>query len=564
MTAHGQPEDATSTHEAGVADRRCWWGWGNEGEGFSDGEARALGEALSEQLGLDGSLRGAPDVESLVMPRPRLTPPASLEGLCASDNFSRASHAYGKSYRDVVRTLSGRLDHPPDVVARPCTESDVARLLDWCASVGAAVVPFGGGSSVVGGVEPDVGENYPGSVSLDLGSLDRVLEVDEVSGSARIQAGTLGPSLEDQLRPHGLTLRHFPQSFEFSSLGGWLATRSGGHFATGPTHIDELVESMRVVTPSGVVETRRLPASGAGPSPDRLFLGSEGILGVVTEAWVRVLPRPRWRAGGSVRFESFARGSECVRALAQSGLGPANCRLIDPLEALVNSVGDGTTAVLFLGFESADHPLDAWAARALELVRDYGGTVDTDSWRLQDTFANEGGRGHGSGRGRTPGAADAWRSSFMRAPYLRDALVRLGVICETFETAVTWDRLGELHASVGAATSAALASAGVEKGFVTCRLTHAYPDGAAPYFTVVARARPGAELEQWDTIKGAASEALLDAGGTITHHHAVGRDHRPWYERQCPPLFAEALRAAKKVLDPSGICNPGVLLRPEP
>jgi len=551
--------------DAGMTDtrRRCWWGWGNEGEGFSDEEVRGLGAAMGERLGLDGSLRSAPDVASLVMPPPRLTPPKALEEICSSDTLSRASHTYGKSYRDVVRGLSGRMEHPPDVVAGPRSESEVASLLDWCASVGAAVIPFGGGSSVVGGVEPDVGDGYAGCVSLDLESLDSVSEVDEVSLCARIQSGALGPSLEAQLRPHGLTLRHFPQSFEFSSLGGWIATRSGGHFATGPTHIDDLVESMRVVTPSGVLETRRLPASGAGPSPDRMFLGSEGILGVVTEAWVRVRLRPRWRAGGSAHFESFDDGAACVRALAQSGLEPANCRLIDPLEALVNSVGDGSSAVLFIGFESADHPLDSWATRAAELVLDHGGTVDTESWRAEDTGADAN-RGTGSAREGSIDPAAAWRRSFMRAPYLRDALVRLGAMCETFETAVTWDRLRELRASVVAATEGALVAVGAERGFVTCRLTHAYPDGAAPYFTVVGPARAGAELAQWETVKEAASEALIAAGGTITHHHAVGRDHRRWYERQCPPLFAEALRAAKKTLDPSGICNPGVLLAPAP
>jgi alkyldihydroxyacetonephosphate synthase len=351
-----------------------------------------------------------------------------------------------------------------------------------------------------------------------------------------------------------LTLRHFPQSFEVSSLGGWIATRAGGHFATGPTHIDDLVESLRVVTPAGVVETRRLPASGAGPSPDRLFLGSEGTLGVVTEAWARVRPRPRYRAGGPVRFASFADGAAAVRALAQSGLAPSNCRLLDPLEALVNGAGDGSSAMLIVGFESADHPLGPWAARAAELVADHGGVLDGGGFASAQ-LGDE--REAGSG-----GAAETWRSSFLRGPYLRDALVRLGALCETFETACTWDRFAELHRTVLDAVAAGLAEAGAASGFVTCRLTHAYPDGAAPYFTVVAPARRGSELAQWDTVKAAASEALLRAGGTITHHHAVGRDHRPWYDRQRPDLFAEALTAAKARLDPTGVCNPGVLVDP--
>ena len=532
--------------------RRRWWGWGYEGEGLGAEEHAALGALLGERFGLRGRLLDPPDPARLELPPPRLAPPASLAGVVGDDHLERLSHAYGKSYRDVVRALSGRIDHPPDLVARPRDEGEVTAVLDWCASAGAAVVPYGGGSSVVGGVEPDVGEDFAGAVSLDLGALDRVLDLDRRSLAARLQAGVLGPALEDQLRPAGLTLRHFPQSFECSTLGGWIATRAGGHFATGPTHIDDLVESVRMVAPAGVLESRRLPASGAGPAPDRLVIGSEGTLGVITEAWVRVRPRPRWRGGGAVRFEAFAAGAEAVRALAQSGLGPSNCRLLDPLEALVNGAGDGGHAVLVVGFESADHPLGPWTARAAELVADHGGTVDA-AWDGGDAEDEATGRG---------GAADTWRSSFLRGPYVRDALVRLGAMCETFETACTWDAFGELHERVTAATRAGLEAADAGAGFVTCRLTHAYPDGVAPYFTVVAPARPGDEVAQWATVKSAASEAVLASGGTITHHHAVGRDHRRWYDLERPPLFARTLAAAKAVLDPAGICNPGVLLDP--
>ena len=533
--------------------RRRWWGWGYEGEGLGDDEHRALAALLGQRFGLSGHLVEPPDPAALSLPAPRLSPPPSLAGYVNGDHVERVSHAYGKSYRDVVRALAGRIDHPPDLVARPADESQVAAVLDWCATVGAAAVPYGGGSSVVGGVEPDVGEGYAGAVTIDLGALGAVLEVDRRSLAARVQAGVLGPALEDQLRPAGLTLRHFPQSFECSTLGGWIATRAGGHFATGPTHVDDLVESVRMVTPAGVLESRRLPASGAGPSPDRLVLGSEGALGVVTEAWIRVRPRPRWRAGGPAQFADLAAGAEAVRALAQSGLGPSNCRLLDPLEAMVNGAGDGSHAVLVVGFESADHPLGAWAARAAELVADHGGTVAAGTWRA-------GGEEDGPGDG--GGAADAWRSSFLRGPYVRDGLVRLGVLCETFETACTWDAFDGLHERVRAAVRAGLEDIGAGAGFVTCRFTHAYPDGVAPYYTVVAPARAGAELEQWATVKAAASEAVLAEGGTITHHHAVGRDHRAFYDRQRPPLFAAALAAAKEVLDPAGICNPGVLLEP--
>ncbi len=422
----------------------------------------------------------------------------------------------------------------------------MARVLDWCADAGAAVVPFGGGTSVCGGVEArDLGERP--IVTLDLRTLDRVLEVDTASRAALIQAGATGPALEDQLRVHGLTLRHFPQSFEYSTLGGWIATRAGGHFATGPTHIDELVQSVRALTPSGEWESRRLPASGAGPSPDRMLLGSEGILGVITQAWMRVRPRPRFRAAADVEFQTFEAGGRAVRDLAQSGLDPSNCRLLDPGEAELTGASATGRAVLVLGFESADHPLGPWLERALELCGDHGGTPSGEP-RL---------RGPDDGAGERGAAEGSWRDAFLRAPYLRDTMVAGGVLAETFETAITWDAFDEFVAAVRTAAESALG-----EGRVTCRLTHAYPDGAAPYFTVLAPARRGSELDQWQEVKDAASEAIAAAGGTITHHHAVGRDHRPWYDRQRPDAFASALRAAKRELDPAGMLNPGVLIDP--
>ncbi|HEU0024819.1 MAG TPA: FAD-binding oxidoreductase, partial [Thermoleophilaceae bacterium] len=357
---------------------------------------------------------------------------------------------------------------------------------------------------------------------------------------AQIQAGATGPGLEDQLREHGLTLRHFPQSFEYSTIGGWVATRAGGHFATLATHIDDLVESVRAITPRGDWESRRLPASGAGPSPDRLLIGSEGVLGVITEAWVRVRSRPRFRASAGVLFPSFESGALAVRALAQSGLHPSNCRLLDPAEAALTGAAPDGRALLVLGFESADHPLDAWIERGLELCGDHGGEVHGEP--------SNGERGESEG---------AWRSAFVQAPYLRDTLVAGGILAETFETAITWDRFESFTGEVRETARSALGS-----GVLTCRITHAYPDGAAPYFTVLAPARRGSELEQWAELKAAASEAIAAAGGTITHPHAVGRDHRPWDDRQRPEPFAEAIRAAKAALDPAGMLNPGVLVDP--
>ena len=545
------------------ARRRSWWGWGWEDAAVPDEQVRSLGRAVGERLGVDVGVAADPvPLDSVGLPEPRVVPPPSLSDRCSTDRWQRAAYAYGRSYRDVVRALRGELQHPPDVVAFPTNEADVVALLDWCGDAGIAAIPYGGGSSVVGGVEADVGDEYRGAVSIDMTGLDRVLDIDRVSRAARIQGGALGPVLEDQLRSHGLTLRHFPQSFEFSTLGGWLATRSGGHYASVYTHIDDMCESMRVVTPVGVSESRRLPGSGAGPSPDRLFLGSEGALGIITEAWMRLQDRPRFKASASVEFADFASGAAAVRALSQSALFPTNCRLLDAGEAMISArLSTGAGALLVLGFESADHELGPWLDRALELCRDHGGTLPNAA-QYSDTAAVDDGAGAQAATA-TPagrdGAAGAWRNSFLRAPYTRDALVRLGVICETFETACTWDRFAELHESITATVTDALARI-CGGGWVTCRFTHVYPDGPAPYFSVMAPGKRGSELAQWAEIKAAASEALLAHGGTITHHHAVGRDHRPWYDRQRPEPFAAALRAAKSSLDPAAILNPGVLV----
>jgi len=525
--------------------RRSWWGWGWEDEALSAEQAGNLVAALATRPGFEKlELRPAPRLEDVDLRAPRVAPPAPLAHLCSTDPYDRAGHTYGKSFRDVVRGFEGRLPHPPDVVAFPRTEDDVVALLDWCATANIAAIPYGGGSSVVGGVECEVGDGYAGAVSIDLTGLDRVLEIDRVSRAARVQAGALGPVLEDQLRPEGYTLRHFPQSFEFSTVGGWLATRSGGHYATLYTHIDDLCESLRVVTPAGVVESRRLPGSGAGPSPDRMFLGSEGILGVITEAWLRIQDRPTFKASAGVRFPSLEAAAGAARAVSQSALFPTNCRVLDPGEAMTSAGVDDGSALLILGFESADHPVDAWMARAVELAQDHGGTLP---------------EGVRSSSG--DGAAGTWRSSFLRAPYGRDALIAAGAVVETFETACTWDAFPALHAGVVAAVESGLRQI-TGGGWITCRFTHVYPDGPAPYFTVVAPGTAGSQLEQWAEIKALASDALLTYGGTITHHHAVGRDHRPWYDRQRPELFAGALAAAKQTLDPAGVLNPGVLLDP--
>ena len=540
-------------------DRRLkHWGWGYEDQQRPAHEVEEAAAGIRAMLGFGGEAQSAVPLADATIRDARLAVPGSATpGLFTDDRHDRAVHALGKAYRDIVRGHRGEFPNPPDLVAFPASESEVVEVLDRASELDAVVIPFGGGTSVVGGVEPRLADDRP-SISLDLTRLNQVLEIDGVSLAARIQGGVRGPALEEQLKSEGLTLRHYPQSFEYSTLGGWIVTRAGGHFATGETHIDDLTESVRAITPSGEWQSRRLPGSGAGPSPDRMMLGSEGILGVVTEAWMRVRPRPVFKASATVEFPDFvAAATGAVREIAQSRLGPSNCRLIDPLEALTMGAGDGRATLLLLGFESADVPVGVLLDQAISIAESNGGQVA--SRKVVEPTGDDDGTTAGS-------QSDKWKDAFLLAPYIRDTFVCCGVLSETFETATTWDRFGTFHAEVIGAARRAVAEVcgapaeGEGAPRVSCRLTHVYPDGAAPYFTVIAPAIRGGELEQWDEIKAAASEAIIENGGTITHHHAVGRDHRPWYDQQRPDLFASALGAAKREIDPKGMLNPGVLL----
>jgi alkyldihydroxyacetonephosphate synthase len=520
--------------------------WGTEGlDPVSAAERELIAQVARHQFGVNHAPHTPVDPATIELREPRVAIPDSLGAVVTAARADRLAHAWGKSFPDLARAFCGLAPHTPDLVAYPRDETDIERILEWASATSVAVIPYGGGSSVVGGVTPDIGDNHTGSISLDLQRLDQVLEVDPVSRAARVQAGVLGPAFADQLRPHGLALRHYPQSYQFSSVGGWIATRAGGHYATGPTHIDDFVESVRMVSPAGLWQSRRLPASGAGPDPDRILLGSEGTLGVITEAWLRVQPRPSFRAGATVRFDSLTDAVSAVRTIAQSGLDPSNLRLLDRVEALNSLVADGTCEVLVLGFESADHDVGPALARALECCRDHGGAAM--------------GEAGGSGQGSSRSAAESWRGSFTRMPFYRDVLMGYGIVSETFETAVTWDGFVGLYDAVLSSVGAALTAEGLSPASVSCRFTHVYPDGVAPYFTVLAKGTPGRLDRQWWPIKQAAADAIESAGGTITHHHAVGRDHVPWYRAERPEPFGAALRGLRSELDPAGVMNPGVL-----
>ena len=529
---------------------RKFWGWGYDDELLSSEEENNIDQRIAKTFQLDHVERiEIPKISDIDINKPQFSTPSSLKKILSDDKLERLNHAYGKSFPDSARSLLGDFSSPPDYVAFPETQNEITSILDWASENNIAVIPYGGGSSVCGGVETNVGSDYAGVISLDMKNINSILEIDKTSRTALIEGGILGPHLESQLKEHDLTMRHYPQSFEFSSLGGWIATRSGGHYATLYTHIDDFVESLKMITPSGSFETRRLPGSGAGPSPDRFAIGSEGIMGVITEASMRLQNRPTFRSSCTVEFINYEDALTALRLVSQSGLFPSNCRLLDANEALFNGAGDGKSHLLILAFESADHDKKASLERALEIAKDNKGNFEAPS---QDSQAHR------------SGSSGTWRNSFIKAPYLRESFTRRGIIQDTFETSITWDKSKDFIQDVKDDTSKAILEITGKPSLVTCRITHSYPDGLAPYFTFGAYATPSTMIDTWKEIKCATNEICVSKGGTVTHHHAVGRDHRPYgYDVQRNDLFSKVLTEAKAALDPKGIMNPGVLIDPK-
>ena len=526
------------------------WGWGYEDEPDTPQFLIDNMESyFSKFFGVsEFNTIAVPALESIALRKPRIDIPERFKDFCTNTHEERVRHARGRSPIDYVKIFNGEYENPPDVVAYVRNEQDIIDVMDWAVGAKAAVIPFGGGTSVNGGVEPRVGDGYEAVITVDTTQLNKVLEVDDTSRCARIQAGALGPDLEAQLKPHGVSLRHFPQSFQHSTLGGWISTRSGGHFATQYTHIDEFVESMRVVTPSGTVATRRMPGDGAGPDPDRLFMGAEGSLGIITEAWVQVQGRSKFRKSIAVFFDDFLTGAEAVRGIAQAGLYPSNLRIIDAEEARVNFVSDKNKDILFLAFESADHPVDAWMDRALEICADHGGQFDRAVMDDPESHRQE-------EQGR-------WRDIFMETSYYREITTPREIIYGTMETSVTWDRFPEMYERVTDITARAMKEATGREGSLSCRFVYVYPDGCAPYWSWYCLGNHGALIDQWKHVKKAAIDEMIRLGGSTTHHTPVGRDHMPWLNAQTDDLFRNMLRAAKRTVDPSWMLNPGVIIPP--
>lgn len=503
---------------------------------------------LEGALGVSGS--SAPELDAdQVRLRPSALSESDRDALaaivgadyCRDDDRHRLLHAGGKSTLDLLRRKDSGEQDAPDAVLLPGSEDDVAAILQYCTQHGIAVVPFGGGTSVVGGLDPIRG-SFKAVVCLDLRRFDQLLRLDEISGEAEFGAGVTGPQAERLLSERGFSLGHFPQSFEFASLGGFAATRSSGQDSAGYGRFDDMVRGLRAITPAGVLDLGRAPASAAGPDLRHLLIGSEGVFGVITRVRVRVHPVPEATRYEAWSFPDFATGTAALRAVTQTGTGPTVIRLSDEAETGVNlatadAIGEqqvtgGCLAITV--FEGTAAHAESRHAETRALLQENGGTS----------------------LGEAP--ARAWEHGRFNAPYLRDSLLAAGALCETLETATTWSNIPALKTAVTDALTQALAESGTP-ALVLCHISHVYATGASLYFTIVAGQRDN-PIEQWRKAKAAASDAIMATGGTITHHHAVGADHRPWMRDEVGELGVQVLRAVKSTLDPAGILNPGKLI----
>ncbi|NJC72092.1 FAD-binding oxidoreductase [Planosporangium thailandense] len=512
------------------------WGDPDRSVNLPDGVRALLANAL-------GVREPRPPARVAALP-PAALPDSALRALTAAcpqvrtDEAARLAHAAGMSTVDLLRLRAGDATGAPDAVVIPAGHDEVVAVLAACAAHRVAVVPFGGGTSVVGGLRAGRG-GYAGVVALDLARLDQLHDVDPVSRTATFDAGVRAPRAEELLSGHGFTLGHFPQSFERATLGGFAATRSSGQASSGYGRFDQMVVGLRVATPAGDLRVGRAPHTAAGPDLRQVFLGSEGAFGVITEVTVQIRPTPPERRYLGWRFPDFTAATQAARALAQDGPLPAVLRCSDELETTINAVSDGAQAaddgcLMITGLEGT-----AGAVTAMESA-------------LADRLSGLGAQALG------PRPGQAWLRGRFAAPYLRDALLDAGALVETVETAAFWGALPDTYVAVRDALATSLADLGTPP-LVFCHVSHVYPSGASLYFTVVA-AQAADPVAQWQAAKAAAGDAIAAAGATITHHHGVGRDHIPWYRDEIGAPGSAALRAVKQALDPEGILNPGVLL----
>ncbi|MFE2235288.1 FAD-binding oxidoreductase [Streptomyces sp. NPDC059442] len=524
-----------------------WSGWGDPAKAAPLPDA--VTGLLRDLLGVTPREDGPSVLDEIDVPAPALTDKArdalraalGAQDALREDAESRIRHTRGKSTPDLLRIRAGEVDDIPAAVVLPDSHDEVLAVLRACAAHGLSAVPFGGGTSVVGGLAPDTERPF---VALDLRRLDALLAIDEVSRTATLQPGLRGPRCEELLNGQGWTLGHFPQSFEWATVGGFAAARSSGQASAGYGRFDDMVLGLTVATPEGTLETGRAPRSAAGPDLRQLVLGSEGALGVITAVTVRIRPLPTRRVYEGWRFASFEAGSTALRRLAQDGPRPTVLRLSDETETFIglaqpDAIGAADApqspgCMAIAGYEGTEEETAVRRAAAREILLACGGEYV----------------------GEEPG--DRWEHGRYNAPYLRDALLDAGAFAETLETAGFWSALPGLYASVREALTRTLTEAGTPP-LVMCHISHTYENGASLYFTVVSAQGEDA-VAHWEPVKRAANDAILAAGGTISHHHGVGTDHRDWYAREIGPLGIRVLQAVKAEVDPSGVLSPGVLI----
>lgn len=525
-----------------------WSGWGDPA--LAAPLPEALETVLRGALGIGGRGRRAPALVDLELTPARLPAPVAAElaeivgaDHARADHETRARHARGKSTIDLLELRDGRPLDAPDLVVTPASHDEVAAVLERCSAQRVAVIPFGGGTSVVGGLHAETAP-FAGTVALDVGRLNALVDVDDTSRLAVLEPGLRGPEAEALLNARGYTLGHFPQSWEYATLGGFAAARSSGQSSAGYGRFDDRVLALRVATPAGTLQLGRAPKSAAGPDLRQLILGSEGTLGVITSLTLALDPAPEHRVYEGWMLPSFPVGTAVVRRLAQDGPRPTVVRLSDEAETAMG-----------LAPPSAIDPAQAGGGRCLAIVGWEGPyeEVERRGRATAEVLLAAGGEA-------VPGAGEAWADGRYRAPYLRDALLDAGALVETLETVAFWSALPGLYAAVTAALRETLTALGTPPA-VLCHISHAYSSGASLYLTV-ACAQLADPIAQWRAAKAAAGEAILAAGGSITHHHGVGADHRELYPREVGALGVEVVRAVKRTLDPAGVLNPGILLTP--
>lgn len=524
------------------------WGWGLETFQISPSFFKSITKSLSF-LGFQISPTPLPlpEFNSLTIPEPRFTLPQKFAVFSSCKPRLRLRHTYGKSTREILKALNGVFENVPDYVAFPRDEESILELLHFCSLELIAVVPFGGGSSVVGGINVQDMKKYKGTIVINLLYLNKLIELNTIDQTATFQAGIYGPFLEKVLLEKGYTFRNYPQSFEFSTLGGWVATHSGGHFATGRTHIDEAVRDLKILTPIGKIETKEIPPDGAGPYHNPIFLGSEGILGIISQVTIKILKPAKFRLAESVHFEEFYNGINAIREICQQGILPANCRLFDKSESFGMGIGSGNEAVLLLGFESigADN-LETLMSFCVEICKKHKGFIKKKKSEENKSFSTE--------------SDSNFRENFTKAPYLRNELLRRGVLVETLESVIPYSKFEAFHEKMMTGLYEQM-QIHFKKAVVTCRITHCYTDGIAPYYTLFGQME-NLELavEKWDEVKTFANNVIVEMGASITHHHAVGRDHSEGLKKMSDSKMIEIMKAIKNKVDPKGIMNPGVLI----